>query len=189
MRIDRTFSWLGRFPLGVDLADTVRVVGSRQIELLVDDASLTSWVAAEVPRFPAAEGASGHLGEVRELRDAVRDLLFARTTGHPLPGHHLTTLNEASATCPSFPTVTRGGLLQTLEVNTSPFDIFRATVARSTMETLNAGATALAVCHAPSCGMFFVPSDRRQTWCSPGCGNRARVARHAARAGSGARGR
>ena len=187
MRIDRTFNWLGRFPLGVDLADTVRVVGSRQIELLVDDASLTAWVAAEVPRYPAAEGALGHLGEVRELRDAVRDVLFAQTNGRHLPSHQVATLNEASATCPSFPTLTRGGLLQNVEVNTSPFDIFRATVARSTMKTLNADATALAVCHAPSCGMFFVPADRRQTWCSPGCGNRARVARHAARTGNGAR--
>jgi predicted RNA-binding Zn ribbon-like protein len=188
MRIDRSFGWLGRFPLGVDLADTVRVVGSREIELLVDEDSLTAWVAAELPRLPAAEGALGHLGEVRTLRDGVRDLLLARAGGRPLPRQHLASLNEASKRSPSYPTVTEDGHVETVELNTRPFDIFRAAVARSTMEALDESAAPLAVCHAPSCGMLFVPATRRQKWCSPGCGNRARVARHAARAGHGARG-
>src|SRR3954447_9124809 len=36
-------------------------------------------------------------------------------------------------------------------------------------------------CDAPSCGLFFERTRRNQRWCSPECGNRARVARHAAR--------
>jgi predicted RNA-binding Zn ribbon-like protein len=185
MRIDRSFSWLGRFPLGVDLADTVRVVGSQEIELLIDERALATWVAAELSRFPTAEGALGHLAEVRTLRSAVRQLLLARTTGAPLPRKELDRINDASARCPNFPVVTDEGHRASVELNDDPFDIFCAAVSRSTMETLDDHSAPLAICHAPSCGMFFVPANRRQRWCSPGCGNRARVARHAARAGHG----
>ncbi|WP_327092718.1 CGNR zinc finger domain-containing protein [Nonomuraea sp. NBC_01738] len=37
-------------------------------------------------------------------------------------------------------------------------------------------------CGAPSCIRFFVREHPRREWCSPGCGNRVRVARHYARA-------
>ena len=185
MRIDRSFGWLGRFPLGVDLADTVRVVGSHDAELLVDDRALTVWVAAELPRFPTASGALGHLAEVRTLRDAVRQLLLARTAGTPLPVGELRLINDASARCPTFPVVTDEGHSSSVELNTDPLDIFCAAVARSAMETLDDHDAALAICRAPSCGMLFIPANRRQRWCSAGCGNRARVARHAARASHG----
>ena len=33
-------------------------------------------------------------------------------------------------------------------------------------------------CEAPSCVLYFVRTHPRQEWCSPSCGNRARVARH-----------
>lgn len=173
---------MGRFPLAVDLADTVRIVGSEDIELLVDDEDLAVWVAAELPRYPVARGALGHLVDVRELRDAVRILLRAHTGEAPLPRRELAVVNAASARSPSFPVVTESGRVNLVEVNDDPFAVFCATVARSTTQVLTDG-TRLAACHAPSCGMFFVPGPRRQTWCSPGCGNRARVARHAARTG------
>jgi predicted RNA-binding Zn ribbon-like protein len=189
MRIDRTFGWLGRFPLAVDLADTVRVVASQEVELLVDEDSLSSWVAAEMPRFPEAKGALAHLPEVQALRDAVRGLLLAQTVGGPLDKHHLALINEASARCPSYPRLTEVRQSETVEINNEPLDMFCAAVARSTMEALTEDATPLAVCRAPSCGMLFVPENQRQAWCSAGCGNRARVARHAARAGHTARNR
>lgn len=37
-------------------------------------------------------------------------------------------------------------------------------------------------CPAPSCVLFFSALRKTQRWCSPACGNRARVARHSARA-------
>ena len=36
----------------------------------------------------------------------------------------------------------------------------------------------LAECVAPGCGQLFHRSRPNQRWCSPGCGNRARVDRH-----------
>ncbi|MFI5735270.1 CGNR zinc finger domain-containing protein [Kribbella sp. NPDC051587] len=36
----------------------------------------------------------------------------------------------------------------------------------------------LALCDAPGCGQLFFQRRTNQAWCGPGCGNRARVARH-----------
>jgi predicted RNA-binding Zn ribbon-like protein len=36
-------------------------------------------------------------------------------------------------------------------------------------------------CPAPSCVLFFSALRKTQQWCSPACGNRARVARHSAK--------
>ncbi|GHC93331.1 hypothetical protein GCM10010309_77720 [Streptomyces violaceochromogenes] len=36
----------------------------------------------------------------------------------------------------------------------------------------------LRACHAPRCVRYFRKEHPRQEWCTPRCGNRARVARH-----------
>jgi predicted RNA-binding Zn ribbon-like protein len=36
----------------------------------------------------------------------------------------------------------------------------------------------LGACRAPGCVLYFAKRPPRRTWCSPACGNRARVARH-----------
>src|SRR5919109_564196 len=58
---------------------------------------------------------------------------------------------------------------------------FEAAVARSAIELASRGEDRLSVCGAPSCGMLYLREHPRQVWCSKACGNRARVARHAAR--------
>ena len=37
----------------------------------------------------------------------------------------------------------------------------------------------LRACQAPGCILFFEKTHPRREWCSPACGNRVRVARHA----------
>lgn len=39
-------------------------------------------------------------------------------------------------------------------------------------------AALLRACHGPGCVLYFVKDHPRREWCSAGCGNRARVARH-----------
>jgi predicted RNA-binding Zn ribbon-like protein len=55
-------------------------------------------------------------------------------------------------------------------------------VARSAIELL-AGhdRERLRVCGAHGCDRLFIAATPRRQWCSPACGNRVRVARHAAR--------
>ena len=60
----------------------------------------------------------------------------------------------------------------------SPADAFLADVAGSAITLLGGpGRDRHRRCEAPGCGRWFVASRPRQRWCSPGCGNRARVAR------------
>jgi predicted RNA-binding Zn ribbon-like protein len=180
--VDRSFSWLGRFPLAVDVADTVRMVESRQVELLSNEADLARWIQAEVARFPIARAARGQLAAFREARHVVRALLFAHAEGQPLPRAEISAINRASALSPNFLALTGDGKAGLTELSEVPFDLFRAAVARSTVELISGlGQDALSVCHAPSCGMLFVRQHHAQRWCSSACGNRARVARHAAR--------
>jgi putative stress-induced transcription regulator/CGNR zinc finger protein len=42
----------------------------------------------------------------------------------------------------------------------------------------SAQRTQLKACLAPGCVLYFVKNHPRREWCSAGCGNRARVARH-----------
>jgi predicted RNA-binding Zn ribbon-like protein len=54
-----------------------------------------------------------------------------------------------------------------------------AGLARAVMELLSSPARdLLRACPAPRCVRYFVKDHPRQEWCSPSCGNRARVARH-----------
>jgi len=180
--VEKSFGWLGRFPLAVDLADTVRVVGDREVELLEDEATLGVWIAAELSRYPSARAAQGRLDDVRELRDLVRGLLMAHAREEPLSASGIESINAVSARSPSFPILSRDGDREIVDINDDPFDMFAAEVARSLIEVISGDSSPVGRCTAPRCGMFFVPMSRRQRWCSPECGNRARVARHATRA-------
>ncbi|MCB0944909.1 MAG: CGNR zinc finger domain-containing protein, partial [Mycobacterium sp.] len=39
-------------------------------------------------------------------------------------------------------------------------------------------AVRLRACNAPGCVLYFVKTHPRREWCSEGCGNRVRAARH-----------
>src|SRR5207244_9996570 len=57
-----------------------------------------------------------------------------------------------------------------------------AAVARSAIELLaRPSRERLRACANPVCVLFFVADNRRRLYCSESCGNRVRVARHAAR--------
>lgn len=179
--IDRSFSWLGRFPLAVDLADTVRMVGDQEVELLKDDSALDVWITAELPRYPNAQSAHGRREDVCDLRDVVRGLLRTHARGESLSESDVRTINALSARSPSFPVLSDEGQRVMVEVNDDEFELFAAEVARSLIAVISDDSSRVGHCAAPRCGMFFIPENPRQRWCSPECGNRARVARHAMR--------
>jgi predicted RNA-binding Zn ribbon-like protein len=62
-----------------------------------------------------------------------------------------------------------------------PYALFESTVSRSAIELADRDEDRLSLCGAPSCDMLFLRDHPRQVWCLKACGNRARVARHAAR--------
>ena len=176
--IDRSLPWLG-FPPGVDLANTVVQTSAGPVDLLVTEEDLAQWVAVETPHLPDAEAAIGRLEDVRLLRDAVHALLHAGVQGLTPPREVVAAVNDASAASPVVVALEEGKVVERT-LAASPFDRFRGVVARSAIEVSR--SEALSRCDAPSCGMLFLASRARQSWCSPSCGNRARVARHARRA-------
>ena len=174
--------WLGVFPLAVDIANTVVITGSESVDLLVTDEQLETWIAAETDRFPLARATRGHLREVRLLREGVRSLLFAVVRGGSLPEDARRMINEVSARSTRFPILNEEGSTGVRDKSRDEFTELCGAVARSVIEIVGGDArSTLGICGAPSCGMFFVAANPRQTWCSSACGNRARVARHAAR--------
>ena len=177
-----TFPWLV-FPPAVDLANTVIDTPAGDRDLLESDAQLGAWIAAERGRISGVDAASGRLAEVRELRESVRELLHARARGKQPPESARERINAVSASVPIRTTLTADGRAVGEPDTSDPYTLFEATVARSAIELADRREDRLSVCQAPSCGMLYLRDHPRQIWCSKACGNRARVARHAARHG------
>jgi predicted RNA-binding Zn ribbon-like protein len=175
-----TFPWLV-FPPAVDLANTVIVTPGGHRDLLESDAQLKTWIAAERGRIPGVEAASGRLAEVRDLRDGVRELLHARARGKRPPETARGRINAITSAAPILISLRSDGrVVQEPDVR-DDYSLFEATIARSAIELADRREDGLSVCGAPSCGMLYLREHPRQVWCSKTCGNRARVARHAAR--------
>lgn len=178
--VGENLPWL-IFPPAVDLANTVVVTPAGERDLLEREEQLDAWIAAERGRIAAVEAASGRLSEVRELRRSVRGLLHARAHGRRAPEAARRRINAISAAAPIMTTLTADGRVVEQAMADDPYAAFEATVARSAIELAESREDRLSVCGAPSCGMLYLRGHPRQVWCSKACGNRARVARHAAR--------
>lgn len=169
------------FPPAVDLANTVMVTPAGDRDLLESEAQLDAWIAAERGRIPGVETAAGRLADVRELRRSVQEILHARARGRRPPDGARRRINAISASAPVRTALAPDGTVVEEPHSRDPYARFEATVARSAIELAGRGEDRLRVCEAPSCGMLYLRDHPRQVWCSTACGNRARVARHAAR--------
>lgn len=178
-----SFGWQGR-DRRLALADTIAIVRDGEtVDLLATDADFRRWLAAEqswLGPVPPSEAPS--LSDVHALRGAIRQLLFAAVRGEALPPEVAELLNRYSAASPSH---RRLDLIQAgtpRAMHESAGD--RASqvlgaIASGAIDLLGGpDRLRLRVCHAPSCGMFFLEGRSGQQWCSTSCGNRVRVARH-----------
>ncbi|MFJ8109486.1 CGNR zinc finger domain-containing protein [Streptomyces sp. NPDC096132] len=180
--------------LALDLALTVRHDGDGGIaDDLADPAGLTTWVRVRPELIPGADAYTADaaaLTAVRELRAAVR-ALFAHAVrpGAPSPAdaHRLLPVPEAlrrlnaAAAIPTVPVLAWAeGTDPVLHRRpTAAAPDLTATLAQAVI-TFLAGPDRprLRACHAPRCVRYFLKDHPRQEWCTPSCGNRARVARH-----------
>lgn len=175
-----TWEWLGR-DAALDVANTVAVSKGVAHDLLAADGEYERWAdaAARSPALGADLGTA--LVEARphilELREQIRDVLFATAAGDPLPPAAVTELNQVSGKAPTWLELSGEGDVHERAAG-SAVEQRLAVYARSAMEIAARGPAHLRVCGAPSCGMFYRPSRERQRWCSRQCGTRARVARH-----------
>jgi predicted RNA-binding Zn ribbon-like protein len=118
----------------------------------------------------------------RELRDAIRALLAATTGGGHFAAADLAVVNAASAAAPSWPVLVPAAGVLTVREESARVDgntEALAELARDAVRLLGDPLRQdLRACQGPGCVQFFVKDHPRREWCGPGCGNRARAARH-----------
>lgn len=173
-----TWDWLGD-ALAVDLTATVRDVRGQTVDLLTRPADLDAWLTAEGERLgDRVRPAPPDLVAWRALREAIRAAFGAALDGAPLPDQAVAHINAVAARGPVVAQL-RDGRREEVAVEGSDA---LARVAASAVEVLGTELRErLAFCAAPSCGMYYLAPRAGQRWCSPACGTRARVARHARR--------
>ncbi|WP_327268020.1 ABATE domain-containing protein [Streptomyces sp. NBC_01218] len=184
-------------PLPLDLVNTVFIKGGvrgRMIDALAGPPDLDAWLAAQRVRFPApvagemlrAGPADASLFEdFLEVRRSLRALAGVCTAGGTAPPDDLAVLNTWARRAASWQELVQEEGLVTAVGRRSEDDPRRAALAQIAAEAValfaGAGAELLRACPAPGCVLYFVKSHTRREWCTVGCGNRVRVARHSRR--------
>jgi hypothetical protein len=151
-----TWTWLGDH-LAVDFANTTIGLDGRREELIGTIEEFRGWIEAEPVELPSVEDGEIDMELVRAQRDATGRLLRAAALGLPLPAADITLINAR---------VVEGGVARLLTGEAGASQLVAGRGFSSFLGVL-AGAT-----------VVFHRSRRNQRWCSPGCGNRARVDRH-----------
>jgi predicted RNA-binding Zn ribbon-like protein len=170
-------------PVSVEFANTRHAVRGEIIDGIADRSQLDAWLTGHGSRLGVRPPRRPAVGEFRQLRDAIRALFDAATTGHAPPRDALALVNVASAGGQVHPELRWGRA-------DAPEAVIRSDAGTATADALAALARdAIAIlggplrerlrrCGRPGCVLFFVKDHPRREWCSNACGNRVRAARH-----------
>jgi predicted RNA-binding Zn ribbon-like protein len=180
---------VGGEPLAIELHNTVYAFRGELVDTLETPDGLSAWLDAVADRLPAPARAAdvGRRPEFVALRAAVGELLEAALAGKRPPAGALEMVNAAAGRAP----VSAGAVPdaegrlegQTRYHTTDPTDIALAAFAADAIDLLTGpGGNDVRACRAPGCVLMFLKDHPRRRWCSAACGNRARQARHYARA-------
>ncbi|WP_306323856.1 MULTISPECIES: ABATE domain-containing protein [unclassified Streptomyces] len=183
-------------PLPLDLINTTYIKGGvrgRLMDALTTPADLDDWLASHRERLGvgleltgAADGA--HLTEFRRLREAVRALTEARVAGREPDAGDVSVVNAAARFAVQWQELAPGAgfAARVRRMEGDPRWAALGEVAVRAV-TLLAGPDAERVraCPAPGCVLYFLKGQAHREWCTAGCGNRVRVARHSRRAAGG----
>jgi predicted RNA-binding Zn ribbon-like protein len=164
--------------LAVGFLGTLRMQDGIFIDDLDDREGAARWIEEWLP----SRSRSIPRDELVALRESLRTVLTAVVEGTPPPRSVIRSINSVAARAPVTlaAQVTPDGVIQVHTTSRARAgDALLAELARSGLALLAAPERdRLALCRAPGCVLFFLKHHPRQQWCSPGCGNRARVARH-----------
>ena len=181
-------------PLPVELMNTIWADRNGVHDALRDPDGVRAWLSAVSPRLDVVTMGSADLDvpghRLIDLRDALRRLA-AEATADPraaavsgtLDLHAaVSALNEVAGAAPRWSALTwTPGQEPALTVHASGPAASAALSAIAEESIALFGhddRRRLRACLAPGCVLYFVKNHPRQQWCSAGCGNRARAARH-----------
>jgi predicted RNA-binding Zn ribbon-like protein len=173
-------------PAPVRLMNTIWADSGAIHDALTGPDALREWIAAVTGRDGGELGDpdAGEFNDARQLRDALRCLAALVTAGAPDAGAEvaeaIAVVNRLLADRPRGELALVDGGLRAVDVrHASPIRSMLAELAQQAVELFTGPmAVNLRSCNAPGCVLFFVKSHPRREWCSPGCGNRVRAARH-----------
>ncbi len=167
-------------PRPIRLMNTVRADRSGVHDHLTTTGELTAWLGGA----PAAEA---DLVAFRSLRAALRALaaLLAGDTRPIATGHDVeravAEINRAATSASAWPqlTLSDGEPRRIITTDASAAASALAGTAAEAVDLFTGDRrTLLRACYAPHCVLYFMKDHPRREWCSPGCGNRVRAARH-----------
>jgi predicted RNA-binding Zn ribbon-like protein len=154
---------------------------------LSDLAQLRAWLTEAGAPAAAQSATDRALRDYRSLRGTLRRLFAAAAEGRQLDESDVDAINAVAARDPRSVALGAGAdggpLLLERSLSTSPTVQTLASIARSAIELLaSTDAQRLGACAGEGCRLFFLAAHPARRWCdSRVCGNRARVARYAAR--------
>ncbi|GIF16386.1 hypothetical protein Ate01nite_64180 [Actinoplanes teichomyceticus] len=177
-------------PAPIELGNTVYAVRGRLKDGLQTVEHLAAWLRDMRPRLGVTltdddvRSVTDHeLRLARELRDAIRALGATAVAGRPPDPEAVATLNRHAGRTPRW-----------RELRTLPEPhVTQCSAGRPVAAALSALAEEavdffggrprddVRACPGPGCVLYFVREGSRREFCSAGCSNRARAARHYAR--------
>ncbi len=148
---------------------------------LDDPGATTRWL---FHRGIRSEPSAADLAELARLQSTADHLLRTAVTGEaPAAGaiDHLNACSAAAAVAPQLNWPINGRPRMWLSTSGDSGAHVLGVIARSVIELLTGERARLRVCEAHGCQRVYLSASARRRWCSDACGNRVRVARHAAR--------
>jgi predicted RNA-binding Zn ribbon-like protein len=166
--------------LAVRFANTRFAERGEPRDLLDSLSGLRRWLSENAL---VAEPTGRDIATFQALREATRRVLHSLVTGEQLAADDVVELNRATALAPTWRELVVSPADAAVHVtDRSAADPVRAALgllAGSVIDLVAGGGHArVRACGGPGCVMFFEESRSHRAWCSAGCGNRARVARH-----------
>ncbi len=163
--------------MAVDLANTWYEAGLERTDFLADSARARRWCA-----LVTGDDRLDDERLLRELRDAVRKLIIARSEGRPLDAAAVKIVNRHAAdACAHVAMVVDAGGETSASVRYRGEGRARAQLATSCVEVLT-GPDPIRHCEGPGCPLFFIQDHGRRRFCHDGCSHRARMQRYRGRA-------
>jgi predicted RNA-binding Zn ribbon-like protein len=184
-----------RLSLAIAAANTVYAVRGELTDGVAEVAGLRAWTEARLESVSGAQSmlpeqiTEADLGSFHRLREALRALLHAAAAGELGDAWAIAALNESAARGPRSSVLRQSdGRYRVDQRAAPPLGVAAvAAIAEDAIALLGSARVAqVRRCAAPGCVQFFLAEDPRRRWCSPSCGNRARVARHYRRHREGA---
>lgn len=180
--------WIGGAP-SVDLVNTLRERWRRRVECLVNPADLAEWLRRAGLVGAGVTATEAQLDAARALREDIDRLLVAAVEGRSADPEAVAALDAALARWAPRPALVAGADGTPALVDRGPADPVDAALGALALDAAailgGPRRDRLRICAADDCSARFLdmsPAGRRR-WCSmAGCGNRAKVRRHRARA-------